>query len=141
MKPHIIIDTGPLVAAINRKDRFHPWVVQQLSNIQMPLYTCEAVVSEACFLLQMVYGAQQALLAWLNQGLLMIDFQLSAEVAAVRALMERYESVPMSLADACLVRMVELRPNSTVLTLDTDFMVYRINRNQPIPAILPKERN
>lgn len=117
MKPHIIIDTGPLVAAINRKDRFHPWVVQQLSNIQMPLYTCEAVVSEACFLLQMVYGAQQALLAWLDQGLLMIDFQLSAEVAAVRALMERYESVPMSLADACLVRMVELRPNSTVLKL------------------------
>jgi uncharacterized protein len=141
MKPHVIVDTGPLVAAINRKDRFHPWAVQHLSRIQMPLYTCEAVVSEACFLLQIVYGGQQALMAWLDQGLLMIDFQLSAEVAAVRALMERYESVPMSLADACLVRMVELRPGSTVFTLDTDFMVYRIHRHQPIPAIMPKERN
>jgi predicted nucleic acid-binding protein len=137
MKQRVIVDTGPLVAAINRKDTFHAWAVQQLSTIQKPLYTCEAVVSEASFLLQQVYGGRQALLAWLAQGLVMVDFRLSDEIAAVQALMQQYESVPMSLADACLVRMAELRPGSDVFTMDADFVIYRLNRNQPIPVIMP----
>ena len=124
-------------APINRKDTFHAWAVQQLSTIQKPLYTCEAVVSEASFLLQQVYGGRQALLAWLAQGLVMVDFRLSDEIAAVQALMQQYESVPMSLADACLVRMAELRPGSDVFTMDADFVIYRLNRNQPIPVIMP----
>ena len=137
MKQRVIVDTGPLVAAINHKDTFHAWAVQQLSTIQTPLYTCEAVVSEASFLLQQVYGGRQALLAWLAQGLVMVDFRLSDEIAAVQALMQQYESVPMSLADACLVRMAELRPGSDVFTMDADFVIYRLNRNQPIPVIMP----
>ena len=137
MKQRVIVDTGPLVAAINRKDTFHAWAVQQLSTIQKPLYTCEAVVSEASFLLQQVYGGRQSLLAWLAQGLVMVDFRLSDEIAAVQALMQQYESVPMSLADACLVRMAELRPGSDVFTMDADFVIYRLNRNQPIPVIMP----
>ena len=137
MKQRIIVDTGPLVAAINRKDKFHTWAVQQLRIIQGPLYTCEAVISEGSFLLQSVYGGQQALLAWLAQGLVVVDFHLSDEIAAVQALMQQYESVPMSLADACLVRMAELRPGSDVFTIDTDFVIYRLNRNQLIPVIMP----
>ena len=137
MKQHVIIDTGPLVAAINRKDTFHSWAVQQLSTIQKPLYTCEAVVSEASFLLQQVYGGRQALLAWLSQGLVVVDFQLRDEISAIQALMQQYESVPMSLADACLVRMAELQPGSDVFTIDGDFVIYRLNRNQLIPVIMP----
>ena len=74
MKQHVIVDTGPLVAAINRKDTFHAWAVQQLGTIQKPLYTCEAAVSEASFLLQPVYGGRQALLGWLAQGLVILIF-------------------------------------------------------------------
>jgi predicted nucleic acid-binding protein len=128
-----------LVAAINRKDVFHAWAVQQLSTIQKPLYTCEAVVSEASFLLQPIYQGRSALLAWLAQELVVIDFQLSAEIAAIQSLMGQYESVPMSLADACLVRMAELRPGSAVFTIDNDFLIYRLNRNQPISVLMPRK--
>lgn len=139
MRPYVILDTGPLVAAINRKDVFHAWAVQQLSTIQKPLYTCEAVVSEASFLLQPIYQGRSALLAWLAQELVVIDFQLSAEIAAIQSLMGQYESVPMSLADACLVRMAELRPGSAVFTIDNDFLIYRLNRNQPISVLMPRK--
>jgi predicted nucleic acid-binding protein len=52
--------------------------------------------------------------------------------------MERYSSIPMSLADACLVRMSELEPRATVISLDSDFKIYRRNRRQVIPVLLPK---
>lgn len=61
-----------------------------------------------------------------------IDFRLGAEVNRIRELMKRYRNVPMSLADACLVRMNELIPGSTILTLDSDFQIYRKNQNDPI---------
>ena len=51
--------------------------------------------------------------------------------------MAQYDSVPMSLADACLVRMAEANRNSVVVTLDSDFTIYRMHRNQPIPLLMP----
>lgn len=141
MKQRIIIDTGPLVAAINRRDTYHTWALEELKDIQKPLLTCEAVISEASFLLQRVHGGQQALLSWLETGLMVIDFQLHPEVATIRALMLQYESVPMSFADACLVRMAELILGSTVFTLDSDFDIYRINRNQIIPILIPTQQD
>jgi predicted nucleic acid-binding protein len=62
---------------------------------------------------------------------------LDAELAAVMSLLTRYQSVPVSLADAELVRMAELYPNSTIFTLDTDFQIYSKNRDRPIPLISP----
>ncbi len=52
--------------------------------------------------------------------------------------MRRYQSVPMSIADACLVRMSEIYTQSSVITLDSDFRIYRKNRNQEIPVIMPE---
>ena len=54
--------------------------------------------------------------------------------------MQQYQSVPMSVADACLVRMSELDRNSSVLTLDPDFLIYRRNRSQNIPTIMPSKK-
>lgn len=73
----------------------------------------------------------------LETQVLYILFQLDNEVAAIRQFLMRYRSVPMSIADACLVRMAELYPNHSVLTLDGDFTIYRKNRNQLIPTIAP----
>jgi hypothetical protein len=66
-----------------------------------------------------------------------IPFSLTNEMAEVEVLMKRYENVPMSLADACLVRMSELIPGSVILTLDSDFRIYRKNRNEAIDLIIP----
>ncbi len=133
----VVVDTGPLVALLNRRDRHHAWVRQVLDTIEPPIYTCEAVVSEACFLLGRLAGGQAALLQLLANDVVRIDFRLHTEIETVRGLMRKFATVPMSLADACLVRMSELDAQTTIVTLDSDFRVYRRNRRQVIPTIMP----
>ncbi|ASC72993.1 hypothetical protein XM38_039540 [Halomicronema hongdechloris C2206] len=136
---HLIIDTGPLVAIINRRDQWHEWAVNELSLIQPPLFTCEAVISEAHFLLGRVHNGREALMGLLADRLVQIPWQLSEELDSVRKLLQRYRSVPMSLADACLVRMAEQYSGSKVFTIDGDFRIYRMDRDQIIPAIIPED--
>lgn len=133
----IIVDTGPVVALLNRRDRHHAWVREVLDTVDPPVFTCEAVVSEACFLLGRLAGGQDAVLGLLESGVMVVDFRLSAELDAVRGLMRKFANVPMSFADACLVRMTELDGHSTIVTLDSDFRVYRRNRRQVIPTLMP----
>ena len=133
----VVIDTGPIVALLNRRDRHHAWVREILDAVDPPIFTCEAVVSEACFLLGRVAGGQDAVLELLASDVVNIDFRMLPEIAAVQGLMRKFANVPMSLADACLVRMTELEAQSVLVTLDGDFRVYRRNRRQIIPTIMP----
>jgi len=133
----VLVDTGPLVALLNRRDRHHRWAREVFGTLQPPLGTCEAVLSEACFLLRRFPGGQDAVLSLLEHRVIEPAFSMSAEIPALRALMARYASVPMSLADACLVRMSELDGDSVVVTLDRDFAIYRRNHRQRIPTIMP----
>lgn len=137
MSRQILLDTGPLVAFISPRDRFHEWAVTQWSTSSLPLLTCEAVITEACFLLRNVYRGEEEVMSLLETQILHIPFSLNAEVAAVRQLLLRYQSVPMSLADACLVRMTELYPEILLLTLDSDFTIYRKNRDRLIATMTP----
>lgn len=135
----VIVDTGPLVAYLNRRDTWHDWAVTQLANIEPPLETCDAVISEGAFLLRAEPRGGDALLELVERGLLVCSFHLDEGVEHVRRLMKRYRDVPMSFADACLVRMTEERRASTVLTLDSDFRRYRRLGRQVIPLISPKQ--
>ena len=137
MLRQVIVDTSILVALIDRRDQYHDWAREQLSSISPPLLTCEAVISEAWFLLGRVGNGREALLLLLEQDQVSVEFDLNAEQVAVIALIRSYQSVPASVADAELVRMAELYPQSSVFTLDSDFQIYRKNRNTPIPLITP----
>ncbi|MCR4339623.1 MAG: hypothetical protein NUW01_07025, partial [Gemmatimonadaceae bacterium] len=88
-------------------------------------------------LLGRIAGGQDAVLQLLSDDILRLDFRMESEIAALRALMKKFANVPMALADACLVRMTELDQRSQVLTLDGDFRVYRRNRRQSVPTIMP----
>ena len=103
-----------------------------------PLLTCEAVLAEACFLSQRMLGTTRAVYEFVETGAVEITFNLSEEFESVKSLALRYQNVPMSLADACLVRMSEIYENSIVFTTDGDFRIYRKNTNQIIPTIVPK---
>jgi predicted nucleic acid-binding protein len=133
----IIVDTGPLVALLNRRERHHAWASKVMDAIEPPIFTCDPVLSEACFLLQDAEGGPDAVLQLVVRGIVRSDFRVTAEIDSVRALMKKFASVPMSLADACLVRMTELDQKSVVLTLDSDFRNYRRNRRQVVPTISP----
>lgn len=133
----VIIDTGPLVALLNRRERLHSWASEILDTIEPPIFTCDPVLSEACFLLQDVIGGQDAILELVSRGIVRSDFRVASEIDSLRVLMKKFGDVSMSLADACLVRMTELDQQSVVLTLDSDFRIYRRNRRQVVPTITP----
>lgn len=140
MRRGVLLDTGPLVAYLKRQDQFHEWAKAELANTEPPVFTCEAVIVEACFLLRNTYKGEETVLNLLSTERLQIPFSLGEEVTAVGEMLKRYQSVPMSLADACLVRMSELYPESALLTLDSDFLIYRQNRNQTIPVVMPRQQ-
>lgn len=137
MKRKIILDTGPLVALLSRRDTYHAWAKLQFAAIEPPLSTCEAVISEACFLLRAVHRGPRSVLDLLDRGVVAIPFRLADETEPVMRLQARYASVPMALADACLVRMTEQHAKGTVITLDHDFRVYRKQGRYVIPTIMP----
>lgn len=137
---NVLLDAGPLVALLNRRDRWHAWVRSQFAEMVPPLVTCEAVLSEACFLAGRAHGGVRGVLGLVDRGVVELGFDLKEHFGAVAALMRRYANVPRSLADACLVRMAELVAGCVVFTLDSDFRIYRRHGRQKVPLVIPSDR-
>ncbi len=134
-----IVDTGPLVAFIDRAEQHHRWVVEQLQELVPPLFVCEPVLAEAMYLLARFSGAQDALFGLLDNGALKIAFHIEEHVPALSKLHQKYRDKPMSLADACIVRMAEIYQQHFVLTLNSDFTVYRRHGRDPLALIYPTQ--
>jgi uncharacterized protein len=132
-----LIDTGPLVALLVGDDGQHAWAVEQSRHAPTSVLTCDAVISEALFLLKRDGHDADSLFALVEAGFLRSDFDFHGEYRHVRDLMRRYRERPMSFADACLVRMAELDADACVWTLDRDFQVYRKNRRQTLSLVTP----
>ena len=137
MKRGVILDTGPLVALLDARDRHHEWSVAQWGEIEPPLLTCESVISEACFLLDQTKAGSAAVFEMLLRKAIALSFRLGEHVKEVHELRAKYSDVPMSVADASLVRMAEQFNRSGMLTLNTDFKIYRKHGRRIIPLILP----
>ena len=135
MAGNVLVDTGFLAALLSRRDRHHRWARDASTRHVPPWKTCEAVLSEAFFLLGA--AGQPALSALLERGVLVAAFNLSADVDPVLRLLRKYANLPMSLADACLVRMTETLSQPLVLTTDTDFKIYRRHSRQVVPTVMP----
>jgi predicted nucleic acid-binding protein len=133
-----ILDTGPLVSFLASDLEHHAWAVEQWKELHPPLITCEAVLTEAAFLLKREGCDTDALFALLERGVIRIAIAIEREKADLRALMRRYRNRPMSLADACLVRLSESYPAAEIVTLDADFRIYRRHGNKVIPVRMPE---
>ncbi len=134
----VLVDTGPLVAYLDRSDFHHAWAKEEFQQLTRPLLTCEAVVAESLFLLRRGGIDPDGLLDLIMRGIVLPDFSLASEISAIQQLMKSYRNVPMSLAAACLVRMAEIHARSKVMTLDSDFVVYRKSRRKVIPLLCPE---
>ena len=132
-----IADTGFVVAFLNARDEHHAWAVGLARQISEPLLTCEAVLTEAAYLLDDPALVMEAL----GSGLLEVEFSLTANHAHLTGLAARFADQKPDLCDLCVVRMSELFPEHHVITTDRrDFAVYRRNKRDVIPVILPPER-
>jgi predicted nucleic acid-binding protein len=135
MAGSVLVDAGFLIALLSRRDRHHAWAAAQSPGLSLPWKTCEAVLSEAFHLL----GARgrPGLATLLRRGAVVSAFDLACELDRVLNLMQKYAQVPMSLADACLVRMSETLTDPVILTTDTDFRIYRRHSRHVVPSVTP----
>jgi uncharacterized protein len=138
--PAAIVDTGPLVAFFDRAERHHRWVAERIEELDGPLLVCEPVLAETMYLLASYPGAQDALFELLENGALSIAFRIEEHIAPLGRLIQKYRDTPMSLADACIVRMAEIHDRHAVLTLDSDFSVYRKHGRVSLTLIHPSGR-
>lgn len=132
-----LLDTGPLVSFLASGVKYHAWAVEQWKRLRPPLLTCEPVLTEAAFLLKREGSDTDPLFALLERGVIRVALAVQEEQADLRALMRRYRNRPMSLADACLVRLSEIHTTAEVFTLDSDFRIYRRHGNKVIPVRMP----
>jgi uncharacterized protein len=129
-----IADTGFIVAFGNQGDYHHAWAVDIAKNITEPLITCEAVLAEAAFHL----GSSSYVLSLLRDEMLRLSFDIPRNLQPLTDLARRYEDRKPDLADLCLIRMSELYPRYTVITVDeNDFRVFRRNKREVIPILCP----
>ncbi|HEX3905537.1 MAG TPA: PIN domain-containing protein [Polyangia bacterium] len=130
-----LVDTGFIVALLDRSEESHQRCKETLRSVSGALATCEAVIAEACYLLRRQPGAAEAILENVERGVFVIPFRLDESSSTVRLLMKRYARVPMDFADACLVSMAETFSTGRILTLDSDFEVYRWRRTRPFEIL------
>jgi len=132
-----LVDTGPLVALLCADDRHHHWAVEQSRHAPATVFTCDAVISEALFLLKRAGHDADPLFALVEIGFLRSEFDFHAEYLRTRDLLRRYRERPMAFADACLVRLTEMTTDSCVWTVDSDFEFYRKHGRRTISLVAP----
>ena len=135
MKP-VLVDTGCIVALLDRSERHHERCVLTVTELAAPLATCDAVIAESCYLLRSLEGAPEAVLQNVGNGVFRLPFRLDASADAVRRLLRRYRNVPMDFADGCLVQMADELDTGDILTLDSDFEIYRWRRSRRFRNLL-----
>ncbi len=132
----VLLDTGCIVALLDRSERHHEQCAQVLADLEAPLATCEAVIAETCYLLRGLEGAARAVLENIERGVFSVPYRAAERASALRALMKKYADLPMDFADACLVDMAAEFGTGRILTLDGDFRVYRWARNRPFELLV-----
>ena len=135
MKP-VLLDTGCIVALLDRSEERHHACVKAVDEVSAPLATCEPIIAEACYLLRRMPGAADAILANVEQGVFSMPLRICERGPFLRTLLKKYARVPMDLADACLVDLATELGTGDILTLDSDFHVYRWGHSHPFRLLV-----
>ncbi len=136
MKP-VLLDTGVIVALLDRSETHHARCVTAIVGLERPLVTCEGVIAESCYLLRGLPGAAETILQNVERQVFQIPFQLSRSAAPVRTILRKYRDLPADFADACLIHLADELNTGDILTLDSDFRSYRWRRNRPFNLLVP----
>jgi uncharacterized protein len=135
VKP-ILLDTGVIVALLDQSERHHEDCAECVTALERPLVTCEAVIAESCYLLRALRGAAEAVIENVAAGIFQLPFSLSREASVLKQYLRKYRDRKIDLADACLIRLAEEFQTADILTLDTDFQVYRWGKNKTFHYLL-----
>ena len=134
-----LTDSGPLVALLDRSDEHHVWAREQFSQVPCPVWTCEGAITEAAYLLHNAGLPAWIALELVEREIVSVRFDLESGLDRVLSLMKKYSDTPMDFVDACLVAMTESKRDCHLITVDSDFKVYRRHERQTIPLIFPEK--
>lgn len=135
----VLLDTGVIVALLDRSERHHARCAEIVGELERPLTTCEAVIAESCYLLRGLKGAAELVLENVDRGIFQIPFSLPRAAGRVRSLLRKYSDLPTDLADACLVEMAAQLGTGDILTLDRHFRQLRWQRSKPFRLLINLE--
>jgi len=135
VKP-ILLDTGVVVALLDRSEKHHRRCAEVVGGQARPLVTCEAVIAESCYLLRQLSGAPEVVLENVAKGVFLIPFQLSRTAASVRSILRKYSDLPADFADACLTHLADELSTGEILTLDRNFTHYRWRKNRRFDLLI-----
>ncbi len=135
MKP-VLLDTGVVVALLDRSERYHVRCADAVGELERPLITCEAVIAESCYLLRRLPGAAEMILENVARGIFHIPFQLSQSAGPVGTILRKYRDQPADFADACLIHLADQLNTGEILTLDRDFMQYRWRKTRRFDLLI-----
>jgi uncharacterized protein len=136
LKP-ALLDTGAIVALLDASDSFHRRCAEALADLRAPLITCEAVIAESCYLLRNVEGASEAMLESIASREFLLPISLSDMALQVRRIFGKYRDRRIDLADAALIHLANEFQTADILTVDSDFHVYRWGRNNAFHLLVP----
>ena len=137
--PAYLTDSGPLVALLDRSERHHQWAREQFDHVRGPILTCEGVIAETAYLINSPGIPPWSVLELVEREVITIRFDLELSLDRVLSLMRKYADTPMDFVDACLVSMTESKRDCQLLTMDSDFHVYRRFERQTIPLLAPAQ--
>ncbi|MDR9417338.1 type II toxin-antitoxin system VapC family toxin [Gracilimonas sp.] len=137
MAKTVLADTGPIVALIDRRDSKHAWASAMMDSFDAPMVTCTAVITEAIFLLKHANNGVETLFSLIDEGILLVENPYPKYKTDIHNFILKYQNISSSLADLCLIAMVENKKGSKVFTIDSDFLVYRDSKGNTIELLSP----
>jgi predicted nucleic acid-binding protein len=136
VKP-VLLDTGAIVALLDATDHFHQRCADALAELRAPLITCEPVIAESCYLLRNIEGAAEAILGSIASREFLLPIALADMASPVQRMFRKYRDRRIDLADAALIHLANEFQTADILTVDSDFHVYRWGRNNVFRMLVP----
>ncbi|TYQ15692.1 UNVERIFIED_CONTAM: hypothetical protein Cloal_2173 [Acetivibrio alkalicellulosi] len=130
-----LIDAGPLIALFDRSDKYHILIKDFMKSFRGRLYTSWPVITEALHMLDFSVETQMNLLEWIKRGSLEVKDISRENIGRIIELSKKYSDVPMDFAEATLIIISEIESIKEIISIDSDFYIYRNIRNEYIMNI------
>lgn len=133
---NIIVDAGPLIALFDKDDKYHNSVIKFLKTFDGQLITSWPVITEVTHLLSFNINVQIDFLEWLKREAVTIVNLENIHLERIIQLSKKYSDVPMDLADSSLIVIAELTNITDIITIDSDYYIYKTKNKKSLNNIL-----
>lgn len=120
-----LIDTGPMIALFNKSDKYHEKVIAFMKDYNGFLYTTWPVLTEVLYMLNFNIQTQLDFMRWIDTGAVSVKNLENTDISEIIKLIDKYSDIPMDLADASLVMISENENIKEIISIDSDFQIYR----------------